>query len=144
MPGSPQSGQPVQFFGLLPPLPQSSLNNQGDTPRQCPVFSRRLPRRLNFAYFWARTRIVQKACMVRQTGFTILSAKQAAQVRLWENHGFCFFKSFNTFLFVRVAIVLSVPAIIATKTDELALWSVKPFKIRKLILLNENGDHTHL
>lgn len=64
VPGSPQSGQPVQFFGLLPPLPPSSLNNQGCTPRQCPVFSRRLPRRLNFAYFWARTRIVQKACMV--------------------------------------------------------------------------------
>ncbi|XP_022809828.1 sterol regulatory element-binding protein cleavage-activating protein-like, partial [Stylophora pistillata] len=64
VPGSPQSAQRVQFFGLLPPLPQSSVNNQGDTPRKCPVFSRRLPKRLNFAYFWARTRIVQKACMV--------------------------------------------------------------------------------
>lgn len=64
VPSPPHSSEPVQFFGLLPPLPASSLTTQGNPPKECPVIPRKLPKRLNVAYFWARTRIVQKACMV--------------------------------------------------------------------------------
>ena len=66
VPSPPHSSQPVRFFGLLPPLPPLKLNTQVTPPRECPVLPRKLPKRLNFAYFWARTRIVQKACMVRK------------------------------------------------------------------------------
>jgi len=64
VPSPPHSPEPVQFFGLLPPLPLSSLTAQSTPSRECPVLPRKLPKRLNIAYFWARTRIVQKACMV--------------------------------------------------------------------------------
>lgn len=60
----PHSPEPVQFFGLLPPLPPSSLTTQRTPPRECLVMPTKLPRRLNVAYFWARNRIVQKACMI--------------------------------------------------------------------------------
>ncbi|KAL9968180.1 hypothetical protein ACROYT_G026523 [Oculina patagonica] len=63
VPSPPHSSQPVRFFGLLPPLPSLKLNTQTTPPRECPVLPKKLPKRLNFAYFWARTRIVQKACM---------------------------------------------------------------------------------
>ncbi|XP_073236270.1 sterol regulatory element-binding protein cleavage-activating protein-like isoform X4 [Porites lutea] len=68
VPSPPHSPEPVQFFGLLPPLPLSSLTAQSTPSRECPVLPRKLPKRLNIAYFWARTRIVQKACMI---GFII-------------------------------------------------------------------------
>ena len=34
-------------------------------PRKIFTIRQDLPKRLNFAYFWARTRIVQRGCMVR-------------------------------------------------------------------------------
>ncbi|XP_015773212.1 PREDICTED: sterol regulatory element-binding protein cleavage-activating protein-like [Acropora digitifera] len=64
LPTPPHSPEAVQFFGLLPPLPPSSLVTQSSPPRGCPVIPKKLPKRLNVAYFWARNRIVQKACMV--------------------------------------------------------------------------------
>lgn len=64
LPTPPHSPEAVQFFGLLPPLPPSSLVTQSSPPRGCPVMPKKLPKRLNVAYFWARNRIVQKACMV--------------------------------------------------------------------------------
>ena len=55
---------PPQFFKLLPALPSVSYKKQ--TPSRCPIplAARKLPKRLNFAYFVARTRVVQKICMV--------------------------------------------------------------------------------
>lgn len=64
VPSPPHSPQPVRFFGLLPPLPPFKLKTQSTPLRECPVLPKKLPKRLNFAYFWARTRIVQKALMV--------------------------------------------------------------------------------
>ena len=69
LPSPPHSPQPVRFFGLLPPLPPFKLNTQSTPPKECPVLPKKLPKRLNFAYFWARTRIVQKALMVGKMSF---------------------------------------------------------------------------
>lgn len=73
MSSPPHSPQPVRFFGLLPPLPPFKLNSQSTPPRECPVLPKKLPKRLNFAYFWARTRIVQKVLMVGENNSYIMN-----------------------------------------------------------------------
>ena len=64
------SSSPLSWFKILPPLP--SAYPWSSSSGQCPVMPKKLPKRLNFAYMWARTRIVQRALMVRETSIHIM------------------------------------------------------------------------
>ena len=86
LPTPPHSPEPVRFFGLLPPLPPSSLVTQSTPPRECPVIPKKLPKRLNVAYFWARNRIVQKACMVRNCVFDFAVTEVLGTILLTQLH----------------------------------------------------------
>ena len=104
VPSPSHSSKPVEFFGLLPPLPPSSLLTQSTPPRECPVIPKKLPKRLDVAYFWARTRIVQKACMVRlccscalrseshllQDSFRLDSHQEGFHYRLKDGAYYCY------------------------------------------------------
>ena len=98
LPTPPHSPEAVQFFGLLPPLPPSSLVTQSTPPRGCPVMPKKLPKRLNVAYFWARNRIVQKACMVRKRVYDYAVTEELGTILLTQLHCFRQRRTLSIFL----------------------------------------------
>lgn len=100
LPTPPHSPEAVQFFGLLPPLPPSSLVTQSTPPRGCPVMPKKLPKRLNVAYFWARNRIVQKACMVRKCVYDYAVTEELGTIAslLSTKENTFYFPGFSRFL----------------------------------------------
>ena len=112
LPTPPHSPEAVQFFGLLPPLPPSSLVTQSTPPRGCPVMPKKLPKRLNVAYFWARNRIVQKACMVRKCVYDYAVTEELETILLTQLRCFRQRRTLSIFLvfrgFSRVFFCLSI------------------------------------